>query len=71
MKLIQSGIIPPTILLRKEVSASILSALYPNRFENLQDLYYSLMPDSGLIEEKSDEEFYLKLMKLYQTTALS
>jgi sulfate adenylyltransferase len=71
MKLIQSGIIPPTILLRKEVSASILSALYPNRFANLQDLYYSLMPDSGLIEEKSDEEFYLKLMKLYQTTALS
>jgi sulfate adenylyltransferase len=71
MKLIQSGIIPPTILVRKEVSASILSALYPNRFDNLQDLYYSLMPDSGLIEEKNEEEFYIKLMELYKTTSLS
>lgn len=71
MKLIQSGIIPPTILVRKEVSASILSALYPNRFENLQDLYYSLMPDHGLIEEKNEEEFYIKLMELYKTTSLS
>ncbi|MBN2823963.1 MAG: sulfate adenylyltransferase [Campylobacterales bacterium] len=71
MKLIQSGIIPPTILVRKEVSASILSALFPNRFENLLDLYYSLMPDSGLIEEKNEEEFYIKLMELYKTTSLS
>jgi len=71
MKLIQSGIIPPTILVRKEVSASILSALYPNRFDDLQDLYYSLMPDNGLIEEKNEEEFYIKLMELYKTTSLS
>lgn len=71
MKLIQSGIIPPTILVRREVSASILSALYPNRFDNLQDLYYSLMPGSGLIEEKDEEEFYIKLMELYKTTSLS
>ncbi|KIM10417.1 MAG: sulfate adenylyltransferase [Sulfurovum sp. FS08-3] len=71
MKLIQSGIIPPTILVRKEVSASILSALFPNRFDNLLDLYYSLMPDNGLIEEKNEEEFYIKLMELYKTTSLS
>ncbi|SHO80921.1 Sulfate adenylyltransferase, dissimilatory-type [hydrothermal vent metagenome] len=71
MKLIQSGIIPPTILVRKEVSASIISALYPNRFDNLQNLYYSLMPGNGLIEEKSEEEFYIKLMELYRTTSLS
>jgi len=71
MKLIQSGIIPPTILVRKEVSASIISSLYPNRFDNLQNLYYSLMPGNGLIEDKSEEEFYIKLMELYKTTSLS
>jgi len=71
MKLIQSGIIPPTILVRKEVSASIISSLYPNRFDNLQNLYYSLMPGNGLIEDKSEEEFYIKLMELYRTTSLS
>jgi sulfate adenylyltransferase len=71
MKLIQSGIIPPTILIRKEVSASIIASLYPNRFDNLQNLYYSLMPGNGLIEEKTEEEFYIKLMELYRTTSLN
>jgi sulfate adenylyltransferase len=71
LQLIEKGIIPPTILVRKEISASIIAALFPNRFDNLQDLYYSLMPSSGLLEHKSDEQFYIKLMELYQTSSLT
>lgn len=71
MKLIQSGLIPPSILVRKEVSANILSALFPERFENLQEMYYSLMPGSGLLEKHSEEQFYRKLIALYQTSSLT
>ncbi|SFV52482.1 Sulfate adenylyltransferase, dissimilatory-type [hydrothermal vent metagenome] len=71
MKLIQSGVIPPPILVRKEVSANILAALFPERFENLQELYYSLMPGSGLLEQQSEEQFYMNLIKLYQTSSLT
>jgi len=71
LKLIQSGLIPPSILVRKEVSANILSALFPERFENLQEMHYSLMPGSGLLEQQSEEQFYLKLIKLYQTSSLT
>ncbi len=71
MKLIQSGLIPPSILVRKEVSANILTALFPDRFENLQEMHYSLMPGSGLLEQQSEEQFYLKLIQLYQTSSLT
>ena len=71
MKLIQSGIIPPSILVRKEVSASILAALFPDRFENLQEIHHSIMPGSGLLEQQSEEQFYIKLAELYQTTSLT
>ena len=71
MKLIQSGLIPPSILIRKEVSANILAALFPERFENLQEIHYSLMPGSGLLEQQSEEQFYLKLIQLYQTSSLT
>lgn len=71
MKLIQSGLIPPSILVRKEVSANILAALFPERFKNLQEMYYSLMPGSGLLEQQSEEQFYLKLVELYQTSSLT
>ncbi|SFV62877.1 Sulfate adenylyltransferase, dissimilatory-type [hydrothermal vent metagenome] len=71
MKLIQSGVIPPSILIRKEVSANILAALFPERFENLQEMHYSLMPGSGLLEQQSEEQFYLKLIELYQTSSLT
>ena len=71
MKLIQSGIIPPSILVRKEVSASILAALFPDRFENLQEMHHSIMPGSGLLEQQSEEQFYIKLAELYQTTSLT
>ena len=71
MKLIQSGLMPPPILVRKEVSANILASLFPNRFENLQQMHYSLMPGSGLLEQQSEEQFYLKLIELYQTSSLT
>ncbi|WP_415406359.1 sulfate adenylyltransferase [Sulfurovum sp. CS9] len=71
MKLIQAGLIPPSILVRKEVSANILAALFPERFENLQEMHYSLMPGSGLLEQQSEEQFYLNLIELYQTSSLT
>ena len=71
MKLIQSGVIPPSILVRKEVSANILAALFPDRFQSLQEMHYSLMPGSGLLEQQSEEQFYLKLIELYQTSSLT
>ena len=71
MKLIQSGLIPPSILVRKEVSANLLAALFPNRFDNLQEMHYSLIPGSGLLEQQSEEQFYIKLIKLYQTSSLT
>jgi sulfate adenylyltransferase len=63
---------PPSILVRREVSASILSALFPNRFDDdLQEIYYALMPSSGIIEKPSQEDFYVQLMGLYQTSSLT
>lgn len=71
LQLIQSGLIPPPILMRKEVSASILTDLFPDRFKNLQEMHYYLMPGSGLLEQQSEEQFYLNLIKLYQTSSLT
>ena len=71
LKLIETGMMPPSVLVRREVSASILSTLFPDRFEHLQEIYDSLMPNDGLMEEHSEEDFYIKLMGLYQTTSLT
>ncbi|NPA61562.1 MAG: sulfate adenylyltransferase [Epsilonproteobacteria bacterium] len=71
LKLIKAGIMPPSILVRREVSASLLSTLFPNRFENIQELYDALVPNDGLIEEHTEEDFYIKLMGLYQTSSLT
>jgi len=71
LKLIEAGMMPPSVLVRREVSASILSTLFPDRFDHLQEIYDSLMPNDGLIEEHSEEDFYIKLMGLYQTTSLT
>ena len=42
-----------------------------DRFDNLEKIYYDLMPGSGLLETQSEEDFYIKLMGLYQTTSLT
>ena len=65
LELLKKGLLPPAVLVRKEISAMILTHLYPNRFENLEKVYYDLMPGSGLLETQSEEDFYIKLMKLY------
>ena len=69
--LLLAGILPPAILMRRDISAMILSELFPNRFENIQKLCDDLFPSNGLLEKQTEREFYENLMKLYQTTSLS
>lgn len=71
MELFNQGLPPPAVLVRKEISAIILSNLFQNRFKKLEELYYDILPMNGLIEQHSEEEFYIELMKLYQTTSLN
>ena len=71
LELLELGLLPPTILIRKEISAQILSELFPQRFKNLEKLYYDILPVEGLLEEHTEADFYLELMKLYQTTSLT
>jgi sulfate adenylyltransferase len=71
LQLIELGLIPPAVLVRKEISALILAKRFPNRFRNLQDLYSNILPASGLLENHSEVEFYEELTKLYQTTSLT
>ena len=71
LELLELGLLPPTMLMRKEVSAKILSHLFPNRFKNLEKLYYDILPVEGLLKEHTEADFYLELMKLYHTTSLT
>ena len=71
LELMQQGLLPPAVLVRKEISAMIVSTLYPDRFKNLAKLYYDIMPVNGLLEEHSEKDFYIELMRLYQTTSLT
>jgi len=71
LELLELGLLPPTILIRKEISAFLLSKMFPNRVKNLEKLYYDLLPVEGLLKEHTEKDFYLELMKLYQTTSLT
>ena len=71
LQLLEMGILPPAVLMRKEISAFLLSKLLPNRFKNLEKIYSDTFALEGLLEEHTEEEFYLELMKLYQTTSLT
>lgn len=71
LELMQQGLLPPAVLVRKEISAMIVASLYPNRFKNLSKLYYDIMPVNGLLEEHTEKDFYIALMRLYQTTSLT
>jgi len=71
LELLKLGLLPPAVLMRKEISAFILSQLFPKRFKNLEKLYYDLLPVPGLLEEHTEKDFYIELMKLYQTTSLT
>jgi sulfate adenylyltransferase len=71
LELLKVGLLPPAVLVRKELSAMILSTIFPNRFKNISVLYNDLIPNNGIIEDVSEEDFYKKLMKLYQTSSLT
>ena len=71
LELLKLGLLPPAVLMRKEISALILSKLFPDRFKNLEKLYYDILPITGLLEDHTEKDFYLELMKLYQTTSLT
>ena len=71
LELMRQGLLPPAVLVRKEISAMIVASLYPSRFKNLSKLYYDIMPITGLLEEHTEKDFYVALMRLYQTTSLT
>ncbi len=71
LKLLKAGLIPPTVLIRKEFSAMMLCELFPERIENIEKLYSDIMPSAGLIEEHTEYDFYIKLIELHQTTSLT
>ena len=71
LELMKTGLLPPAVLMRKELSSMVLAHIFPNRFKNLEKLYYDIMPNLGILEEHNDKDFYLELMNLYQTTSLT
>jgi len=71
LELLRIGLLPPAVLVRKEISSLILAKLFPERFKNLEKLYYDILPIAGLLEEHNEQDFYIELMKLYQTTSLT
>ena len=71
LQLLKLGMMPPAVLVRKELSSIILAKMFPNRFENIERLYNNLMPHSGLLESHSERDFYVELVRLHQTTSLT
>ncbi|ANV98622.1 hypothetical protein BBW65_07345 [Helicobacter enhydrae] len=65
-ELLKLGVMPPEVFIRKEVSASILAHLFPSQAKKLDKLYYDLISSKGIIEEGSDENFYINLSRLYR-----
>jgi sulfate adenylyltransferase len=70
MELLELGIIPPTLLMRKEISSMILSSLFPHRKEQLSNIYQNIAPSSGLLDDENSVDFYEGLMNLYHTSSL-
>ncbi len=71
LELMKTGLLPPAVLMRKELSSMVLAHLFPKRFKNLEKLYYDILPNAGILEEHNERDFYLELMRLYQTTSLT
>ncbi|WP_331774410.1 sulfate adenylyltransferase [Sulfurospirillum sp. 1612] len=71
LKFFETGLLPPAMLMRTNLSSMILSEIMPNRFENLSTLYDDVFPNEGLLENHTEEEFYRNLLKLHQTTSLT
>ncbi len=71
LELLDAGVLPPAVLVRKEISAILLSNLYPNRFSKIIQKFNNFFPSEGLLEELTEEKFYLEIMKLHQTVSLT
>lgn len=71
LEIVKQGLLPPAVLIRKEISAILLSELFPNRFKNLSQIYDDLIPCSGLLESHNEKDFYLELIKMHQTASLT
>ncbi len=70
-ELFNVGVLPPAVLVRKEISAIVLSKLFPDRFEKLSGKFSNFFPGTGLIEEMDEEQFYMQIMSLHQTVSLT
>ncbi|WP_104697259.1 MULTISPECIES: sulfate adenylyltransferase [unclassified Helicobacter] len=66
LQFFKMGIIPPTILMRKEISALILKTLFPQKLEAMKPIYYNILPSDGIFSEDIQEDFYTKLIELYK-----
>lgn len=71
LDMLQLGIMPPAILMRKEISSIILSSLFPERSVKLANIRQDLFPSSGILDGFKDSDFYDSLMDLYQTSSLT
>lgn len=67
-KLLSLGIMPPNIIVRKEISSYILSILFKNRFgKEIKNIYNNLLPhNSPIIEDIDDQKFYLTFYDVYK-----
>ncbi len=71
MEILKAGILPPAVLVRKDISAILLSEMFPNRFKNIQMIYDNIFPNLGLLESHNEKDFYIELMNLHQTMSLT
>ena len=71
LEILKAGMLPPAIFMRKDISALLLSELFKNRFENIGKIYDAIFPNSGLLENHDERDFYMELMRLHQTTSLT
>lgn len=71
MELFRLGMMPPAILMRKEISSIVLSDLFPERADKLAKIHQRLSPNSGLLDDFESTDFYESLMNLYQTSSLT
>jgi len=71
LSLLEMGIIPPAILMRKEISSMILCDLFPKRRERLNDIRQHLSASGSLMDDFNSKDFYESLMDMYQTSSLT
>ncbi|WP_034583406.1 hypothetical protein [Helicobacter pametensis] len=63
-EMLKLGLMPPEIFMRKEVSAMILTYLFPNQARRLNKLYSDLITHEGIVHDE-EENFYEALSRLY------